>query len=112
MTISPQALSDALASASPDDYVRIIASWLDSYGDLDQRPQPSGKELIDVLVAASSAYAAIQHGEQEPEWTRGIRLSSYWHPGVEGLFAWSFTHTPASFKNRGIIIERDSLLSV
>lgn len=112
MAISPQGLSDALSSASPDDYVRLIASWLCVADELDQRPRPSGDERVDVLVAASAAYAAMQRGEQEPRWTRGVRLSSYWHPGVDGLFAWSFAHAPASFKNRGIIIERDSLASV
>ena len=109
---TPQGLADALASSRESDYIRITATWLSRVSDWTTQPAQTGDDAVDALVAAASGYAALRHGEPEPRWTAGKRLDHFWHPGGGSMFAWSFAHTPASFKIRGIVVDGDSLVSV
>ena len=64
---------------------------------------------MDALVAGAAGHVAIKHNDPYPKWASKAKLPSFWHPGLPGMFAWSFAHTPAAFKVLGVIIESDSL---
>jgi len=105
-------LASALVSIPESDFVRIVGTWISRAVDWKTHTPATGDEKVDAIVAAACGYMAVRAGEPEPTWTQGRELKSFWHPGLPGLFAWSFAHTPASFKRRGVIIELDSLVSV
>jgi len=108
-----QELTDSLTEADKSEYVRVVASWINDATNWTDKPTPSGDRLVDTLVAAACGHKAVAAGQPEPDWVQQVPpLDSFWHPGIPGMFAWSFVHSPACFKNKGIIIERDSLVCV
>lgn len=109
---TPQDLVDTLTSATPEEYVRIVADWLGRATQLEVEPHPTGNEVIDVLAAAASAHLSLRRGRPSPPWTNSRELASFWHPGDDRFFAWSLVHAPVAFRTRGILIEADSLVSV
>ena len=109
MECTPDGLARQLANSAESDFVRITASWLSRTPEWNPEPLTTGNEKIDALVAAAAAHAAIQADQTPPKWTARKALSTFWHPGLPAMFAWSFAHTPIAFKQRGIVIERDSL---
>jgi len=113
VSTTPCDLVGALVAADESDYVRLVADWM-AHGpdDLEAEPAPSGRAVVDVLVAAAVAHVGLQRDDHVPEWTCGRVLTSWWHPGAHQFLAWSFVHAPVAFKSRGVLIEADSLVSV
>lgn len=94
--------------------MRVVADWL-VHGEVGLAPPaPSGERVVDALVAAAVAHLARSQGEEPPAWTRAHDrlLDAFWHPGGDRFFAYSLAHAPAEFAARGVIVERDSLVSV
>jgi hypothetical protein len=105
-----QDLANTLQRCSEDEYIRVVAHWLASNPDWNTPANNTGNPIIDALVSSAAAHIAVSINKQEqPVWTRGNALKSFWHPGPEGLFAWSLAHTPGAFKVHGIIVDRESL---
>ena len=107
-------LAATLAASTEDDYVRVVADWL-THGEVtDIAPPLTGKRVPDALVAGATAYLARRRGQSVPAWTNETKrlLESFWHPGRNAFFAYALAHAPAELAARGILIERDSLVSV
>ncbi len=112
VTFAAQDLVSTLAAVDEDSYVRVVAQWL-VHGRVDPvDPGRSGRPVVDALVAAATAHLARQQGVDPPRWTAGRALDAFWHPGDDRFFAYSLAHAPAEFAVRGVIVERDSLVSV
>ena len=105
-------LVDALVNSPEDSYVRIVAHWLTDGEVTPVDPGASGRPIVDALVAAAVAHLALQRGVPVPDWANGRRLDHFWHPGSDAFFANALARSPVAFKNRGVLIERDSLESV
>lgn len=105
----------ATLAASPEEsYVRVVADWL-AHGEVTSSgPELTGHPVVDALAAAGTAHLARLNRTEAPAWTTDPArvLSSFWHPGSDRFFAYSLAHAPAEFAARGIIVERDSLVSV
>lgn len=107
-------LAAALTSSPQSDYVRVVAHWL-AHGEIDDsEPQPTGNALVDALVASAVAHLARLGNAPIPSWTHDSQrcLDALWHLGSDRFFAYALAHTPAEFLVRGVIVERDSLVSV
>lgn len=105
-------LARTLVSVAETDYIRVVATWLSRVLDWETPVPLTDKPVVDAIVAAACGYAAVQRGANEPQWTQGRELPSFWSASIPSLFAWSFAHTPGSFKRRGVIVERDSLTCI
>jgi len=107
-------LAATLAASPQSDYVRIVADWLARGSVTGPAPTLSGDRLRDALVAAAVAHRARVAGMAVPEWTHepGRALDTLWHPGRDAFFAHALAHAPSEFAIRGVLIERDSLVSV
>jgi hypothetical protein len=107
-------LVEALRDEPETMWVRLVAHWLTA-GELSPVPAaPAGSMVADALVAAAVAMRARTLGESAPGWTSDQTrvLAEQWHPGPDAMFAWSLEHAPAEFRDRGLIVEGDSLQSV
>ena len=109
---TPAGLAQQLLRARESDYVRLTAAWLSRAVDWHPEPETTGNPQLDALVASAAAHRAILEGQTPPRWTGNRKLDTYWHPGLPAMFAWSFAHTPIAFKQRGVVVESDSLGSV
>ena len=116
-------LVDALVNSPETSYVRIVAHWLTDGEVTSDDPGSSGctprdvypligRPIVDAIVAAAVAHLALQRGTAVPDWANGRRLDHFWHPGSDAFFANALARSPVAFKNRGVLIERDSLESV
>lgn len=94
--------------------MRLVADWLSRGVIEESEPRLTGSPVPDALVAAAVAHRCTSQGRAAPEWThQTVRcLNSFWHPGSDRFFAYSLAHTPSDFLVRGIVVERDSLVSV
>ncbi len=114
MPYTPSDLAATLAASEESNYVRVVADWLARGSVTQTAPALTGDRLRDALVAAAVAHLARTAGISVPPWTRepGRILDAFWHPGRNAFFAYALAHAPAEFATRGILIERDSLVSV
>jgi hypothetical protein len=108
------ALAETLRSVTEPEYVRFVAHWITHADQLDAVPALTCHPVIDALVAAAAAHAALLQGIPAPSWTNepARALDRLWHPGPAGFFAHALVHSPLAFTNRGILVEADSLASV
>lgn len=99
---------------SESEYARFVADWLTRASDLDDEPDLVGRPVIDALVAAATAHAAMSRGETIPSWTNDPSrvLDAFWYVGPDGFFANALVHSPLPFVTRGVLIEEASLESV
>jgi hypothetical protein len=114
MAWSVDDLVATLLASEESSYVRVVADWL-VHGEVGFTPPArSGERIVDALAAAAVAHLARTQGQAPPAWTRAHDrlLDAFWHPGGDRFFAYSLAHAPAEFAARGVIVERDSLVSV
>lgn len=111
---APQDLADTLVALTPPEYVRFVADWMVRAGELDQAPGLTGVPEIDALVAAAAAQVAADRGELVAAWTNEpTRFTrNFWYPGPDALFPNALVHSPLAFFLHGVLVERDSLVSV
>lgn len=114
MAWSPGDLAATLAAADEASYVRIVADWLTHGVAYETAPPLTGKPVCDALVAAAVAHLARTTGMTPPSWTHdpSRALDSLWYAGKDSFFAYALAHSPAEFAARGILVERESLVSV
>lgn len=103
-----------LSRADESNLVRITADWLTHGAITDDAPALTDSPVRDALVAAAVAHLARTQGLPVPRWTNeaGRALPRFWHPGRDEFFAYALAHAPAEFAARGLLVERDSLVSV
>lgn len=111
---SPAALVETLLSVSEPEYVRFVADWLTRPSDLNEEPALTGRHVIDALVAAAAAHAAMTAAESIPAWANDDSrvLEAFWYAGPNGFFPNALVHSPLPFVTRGVLIEEDSLVSI
>lgn len=78
-------------------------------------PPSTGDQRWDAFVAAVAEWLAVQHGLEAPAWVyhynRYLRRG-WWITPMTSLRAWEYAGSPASFKNRGVYVHRESLVNV
>jgi hypothetical protein len=109
---SPEGLRDQLLSSQESDYVRIIATWLQRSKDLTSAATPSGNKVVDALTAAAVAYAARNRKQEIPAWTDGHEVEQFWFSGPSWALPTCLVNTPGDFMAKGLIVEKQSLVSV
>ncbi len=112
-------LRNDLVDAPRTQWVRLVAQWIewatvDRTLDPDSEPDLTDDPARDALVAAAMAYVSQQRDIPVPSWTSkpARRLDRFWHPGPTALLPNALVHAPEAFFARGVLIERDSLVSV
>lgn len=110
----PQELAHTLAAVTPPEYVRFVADWLTRADELEQVPPLTGVAEIDALVAAATMHVAVERGEKTPGWTEEPSrfMRNFWYIGPDALFPNALVHSPLAFFLHGVLVERDSLVSV
>lgn len=78
-------------------------------------PPSTGDQRWDAFVAAVAEWLAVQHEVEVPDWAynrnRYLRRG-WWITPMASMRAWEYAGSPASFKNRGVYIHRESLVNV
>ncbi|MGH2744420.1 MAG: helix-turn-helix domain-containing protein [Thermoleophilaceae bacterium] len=91
--------------ADPDKRHRMITA----------EPPSTGDQRWDAFVAAVAEWLAVQHGLETPGWAhnrnRYLRRG-WWITPMASMRAWEYAGSPASFKNRGVYVHRESLVNV
>lgn len=91
--------------ADPDTRRRMITA----------EPPGTGDQRWDAFVAAVAEWLAVQHGLEVPGWAynrnRYLRRG-WWITPMVSMRAWEYAGSPASFKNRGVYVHRESLANV
>lgn len=103
-----------LSRADEASLVRVVADWLTNGTLTDVPPALTDSPIRNALAAAAVAHLARTRGLPVPRWTHEASraLPRFWHPGCDEFFAYALAHAPAEFAARGILVERDSLVSV
>lgn len=77
-------------------------------------PQLTGDIRFDALVAAIGEYLAAKHGISPPRWVQSKTRfldGAWWISELPSARARALVHTPASFRRRGVMLDRRDLES-
>jgi len=77
-------------------------------------PQSIGDTRFDVLLAAVGEYLAVKHDIPPPRWVQSKTRfldGAWWISAIPSARARALVHTPASFRRRGVMIDRRDLES-
>jgi transcriptional regulator with XRE-family HTH domain len=106
----------------PRDLLRVVreqrsnAKWVSH--PIDQRvffarPSTTGDRRWDALLAGSAEEMALRRHVSIPDWTKDVRVENPWYvtndPGFNDYLT---THSPPSFRSRGVMIDPEALESV
>lgn len=78
-------------------------------------PSTTGAAEWDAFVAALAEWLAVRAGVPVPEWVRDEHRylrRGWWVTPMESMRAWEYAGSPASFRNHGVYLHRDSLVNV
>jgi transcriptional regulator with XRE-family HTH domain len=107
---------------TPRELLRVVreqrsnAKWVSH--PIDQRvffarPSTTGDPRWDALLAGSTEEVALRRHVPIPDWTKGARLESTWYVTDDpALHDYLLTHSPPSFRSRGVMIDPGALESV
>lgn len=91
--------------ADPESRQRMITA----------EPPSTGDQRWDAFVAAVAEWLAVRYGLEVPAWayhhSRYLRRG-WWITPMMSMRAWEYAGSPASFKNRGVYLHRESLVNV
>ncbi|GAC1647978.1 MAG: nucleotidyltransferase [Mycobacterium sp.] len=79
---------------------------------IDDEPPPTGDTHFDALLAAAAEHVAAQHSQPGPLWTVTIDRflpAGWWISDLPSVRAFALVGTPASFRRRGIYLDRHDL---
>jgi transcriptional regulator with XRE-family HTH domain len=114
---------------APDESLRSAIQFIDDFERLDARqrlaairdePAPTGSTRWDAFLAGLAEHLALHHGIRVPGWASAPArfLSEFWFVIEDilgrpagGLAAIAFVASPPSFANRGVFLDRSSLVS-
>ncbi len=120
----------AIGARDPEEALRHVIQFIDDVSRLNERartvalrdePDPTGSPQWDALLAGVAEYVALTHGARVPGWTAAPSrfLPTFWFViedilgrPANGLAANAFVNSPAPFANRGIFLDRRTLVSV
>jgi len=77
-------------------------------------PQLTGDTRFDVLLAAVGEYLAVKHDIPPPRWVQSKTRfldGAWWISAMPSARVRALVHTPASFRRRGVMIDRRDLES-
>ena len=77
-------------------------------------PKLTGDTRFDVLLAAVSEYLAVKHDIPPPRWVQSKTRfldGAWWISAMPSARVRALVHTPASFRRRGVMIDRRDLES-
>ena len=77
-------------------------------------PAPIGDQRFDALLAAIAEDLCIHAGETPPPWVHAPSRfldRAWWVSGLPSARAAALVHAPASFRRRGVMIDRRDLLA-
>ncbi len=114
MAYSVDTLVEALRDEPESMWVRLVAHWLTDGDPAGAEPASAGSVVGDALVAAAVAHRAETLGVPYPAWADdpARRALVPWHPAPGALYDWSWDRAPAEFRERGLIVDAESLISV
>ncbi len=114
MAYSVNTLVEALRDEPESMWVRLVAHWLTDGDPVAAEPSSAGSDIGDALVAAAVAHRADTLGVPHPAWADDPlrRAVVPWHPAPDALYDWSLSQAPVEFRERGLIVDADSLISV
>lgn len=114
-------LAALVAECSEDRRWLLLAEFLTEYSFEDgrsrdrllrKRPRPTGSQEWDALLGALAEHLAFHDEAPIPRWVEGPDrfLDRFWFPtNTPAARADAVVHAPASFRRRGVFIERRSL---
>lgn len=79
---------------------------------IEAEPPPTGDERYDALLAASAEHLAVHAKVPIPGWTQDPRRTIdgfWWVSDLPSAKAQALLHTPASYRRRGVMIDRHDL---
>jgi transcriptional regulator with XRE-family HTH domain len=75
-------------------------------------PDPTGDERFDALLAAIAEDACVREGKTPPPWVFDLKRfldRAWWVSPLPSAKVQALVHTPASFRRRGVMIDRRDL---
>ena len=75
-------------------------------------PDPTGDERFDALLAAIAEDACVREGKAPPAWVfepKRFLERAWWVSPLPSAKAQALVHSPASFRRRGVMIDRRDL---
>jgi hypothetical protein len=109
------------ANAGQSDVYRQVMEFLDDYRAaapsdrpslIDERPDPTGDERWDALLAALVEHLAAADGHEAPAWAQEPDrfLNRWWFvAGIRALHASALVQSPISFARRGVFVTAGAL---
>lgn len=100
---------------------RVVARFLEHYDKADwptrermvtPRPDFTGSERYDAMLAGIVEYACATHRVLAPAWVNEPEyfLDEFWFvSGMKSLHADALVHSPISFKRRGVFLTQGAL---
>lgn len=114
-------VGQCLAKGDTSSAFRVIARLLEFYDKADwptrarmvkPRPDSTGSDRYDALLAGIVEYACATHRVLAPAWVNDpdFFLNEFWFvSGMRSLHADAIVHSPISFKRRGVFLTQGAL---
>lgn len=108
--------------ADPARRLRLVFEFLRGAHDdgnavvllVASEPAPTGDQRFDALLAAIAEDLCIHAGETPPSWVHAPSRfldGAWWVSRLPSARAAALVHTPASFRRRGVMIDRRDLVA-
>jgi hypothetical protein len=103
--------------------LRIVWEFLRSAQDdgfplrnlVEQEPEQTGDPRFDAMLAAVAEDLCVHADEAPPDWvheSHRFLARAWWVSNLPSARAAALVHTPASYRRRGVMVERRDLISV
>ena len=114
-------VEQCLTAGETGSAFRVIARFLEFYDKADwpsrermvkPRPDPTGSQRYDAMLAGVVEYACATHRSLAPNWVNDPQyfLDEFWFvSGMKSLHADAIVHSPISFKRRGVFLTQGAL---
>jgi len=81
---------------------------------VEQEPEPTGDPRFDAMLAAVAEDLCVHEGQAPPAWVfRAHRFLpvAWWVSNLPSARAMALVHAPASYRRRGVMVDRHDLVS-
>ena len=108
--------------ADPDRRLRLVLEFLRGARDdghplallVAAEPPPTGDPRYDALLAAVAEDLCVGVGEPPPAWVHGagrFLAGAWWVSDLPSARAAALVHAPASYRRRGVMLDRHDLVA-